>query len=399
MPHDPESRTADLIHRMRVLARTHDATMSGRTPPVAPRRVIAESWTRLRRAGLDPERGADPDPWPADVVEARRRASPLSGTVREVLSDGLLSLAQDAGYVHAIVDGEGRVLWREGGTTAQRRADALGLIAGACWTEERVGTNAIGTALARGRPVQVHSAEHFVRTHHAWTCAAAPIHDPRDGSLLGVTDLSGPAMSVHPSMLALVTTVARLAEAKLRDRHRDALEQLRSTATPLLSRLNEVAVVTDPHGWVAASIGMPPTPRLRLPDHPADHAWVPTLGTCSIEPVPGGLLVRRRDTDEPREPARVQLDLSDPHRPVLTVHRGVASWTHQLTPRHSTLLELLAHHRAGLSAADLAEGLFHDRGRTITVRAELSRLRRRVGDLLEHRPYRFAANDEVTVRR
>lgn len=30
--------------------------------------------------------------------------------------------------------------------------------------------NAIGEALVTGRPVQVFSAEHLVRTHHEWVC-------------------------------------------------------------------------------------------------------------------------------------------------------------------------------------------------------------------------------------
>lgn len=59
------------------------------------------------------------------------------------------------------------------------------------------------------------------------------------------------------------------------------------------------------------------------------------------------------------------------------------------------MLFVLAVHRGGRSAADLARDLFGDASRTVTVRAELSRLRRNLAGILAHRPYRFA--DSVTV--
>ena len=65
-------------------------------------------------------------------------------------------------------------------------------------------------------PVQVFAAEHFVRSHAAWTCAGAPITDPRDGRLIGVVDVSGPLETMHPATLAWVDSVAKLAEARLR---------------------------------------------------------------------------------------------------------------------------------------------------------------------------------------
>ncbi|MET9971644.1 helix-turn-helix domain-containing protein, partial [Streptomyces sp. NPDC006356] len=80
-----------------------------------------------------------------------------------------------------------------------------------------------------------------------------------------------------------------------------------------------------------------------------------------------------------------------------TVSGGAGSWSHELSPRHAELLYLLALHRAGRSAAGLAEDVFGDAGRTVTVRAEMSRVRRYLGAFLEHRPYRFREDAEVEV--
>jgi hypothetical protein len=49
----------------------------------------------------------------------------------------------------------------------------------------------------------------------AWTCAAAPIHDPATGRILGVLDVTGGDAVAHPHSLALVRAAAQVAEAHL----------------------------------------------------------------------------------------------------------------------------------------------------------------------------------------
>ena len=64
----------------------------------------------------------------------------------------------------------------------------------------------------------------------------------------------------------------------------------------------------------------------------------------------------------------------------------------RLSLRHAELLLLLARHPAGLSADELAVLLSAHELSDVTVRAEVSRLRRLVGPLLsESRPYRLTA--------
>ena len=62
------------------------------------------------------------------------------------------------------------------------------------------------------------------------------------------------------------------------------------------------------------------------------------------------------------------------------------------------LLLVLATHPGGCTAAELAGELLGDVSRTVTVRAELSRLRRHLGGVIAHRPYRFADRVAVQVR-
>ncbi|MFI2380029.1 GAF domain-containing protein [Streptomyces sp. NPDC018964] len=387
----------DTARAARVLDEVRSAALSGQRTPVAPRPVIGQSWERMLRSGVDPDHGFRSGLLSSEEVQRRREASPLR-QVLPVLREGLLSVADVAHQIMVVADGEGRVLWREGSAPVLRKADELGLEIGADWREEVVGTNGVGTPAVTRHPVQVFAAEHFVRSHATWTCAGAPITDPRDGRLIGVVDVSGPLETVHPATLAWVDSVAKLAEARLRETHLRSLERLRAVAAPVLARIDGRALVVDRQGWTAAVTGMPYTERLALPASvSAGMRWLPALGRCSLEPLAGGWLVRAADEPVARAATRIVLDLREPRRRSVEVSGEAGSWTRELSPRHAELLYLLAVRRSGRSAADLARDVFGDPARTVTVRAEMSRVRRYLGPLLDHRPYRFTEATEVEL--
>ncbi|GKQ37033.1 hypothetical protein ALMP_35720 [Streptomyces sp. A012304] len=396
----PQLVAVDAARAARVLSEVRDARLAGRPARVAPRPVIEESWERMLRSGVDPERGVRAGLLSEEEVRRRREESPLRD-VLPVLREGLLSVADVAHHIMVVADEEGRVLWREGCSPVLRKADGLGFELGADWREDVVGTNGVGTPAVVRRPVQVFAAEHFVRSHATWTCAGAPITDPRNGRLLGVVDISGPLETMHPATLAWVDSVAKLAEARLREAHLGALERLRAVAAPVLARLGGRAAVVDGDGWTAAVTGMPYTSRIALPKSPsAGRRLLPGFGPCVMEPLAGGWLLR--SVDRAAEPlpsgaTRIVLDLTRARRWSVTVTGAAGSWSHELSPRHAELLYLLAVRRGGRSAAGLAEDMFGDSARTVTVRAEMSRVRRYLGGLLEHRPYRFCDTAEVEV--
>lgn len=378
-----------------VLRAVYDAARSGDRLPARPRSVIGQSWDRVTTAGVDPDRGAGHDPLDPGEVECRRAESGLAD-VLESVTGNLEVLISGGDNLLVVADASGHVLWRSGGPEVLRRADRLGFTEGASWSERNVGTNAIGTALVSRQAVQVFSAEHFVRTHHTWTCTGAPIRDPRTGDVIGVVDVSGPAPSIHPATLALVDSVARLAQAQLRDAHRSRLDLLRSVAAPILARTGAPALAVDPHGWVAAVDRLPPRTRVSLPrDFSAGRAHVGDLGPCDVEPLPGGWLLRVTDPDETATTTHVVLVESTDGPATVHVDSSGAAWVLHPSPRHLQILRLLAAHPDGLSAAELSAHLFGTADRTVTVRAEMSRLRRKLGGLLVASPYRFA--DIVSV--
>lgn len=352
----------------------------------APRAEIAASWRRVSAVGLDRGGHAPVAPLVGADLERRRTTSGIAPLLPQ-LAAGLAS-ATDAGQLVVVADAEGRVLWRFGGAAVRRCADDLGFVGGSAWTEGNVGTNAIGTSLVTGEPVQIRGAEHYVEAHMRWGCAAAPLRDPWTGRTLGVVDVSGPSRTLHPAELGLVSLAARLAAAELVESHRAGLDRLRAIALPLVTRVGGRALVVDPAGHVALALGIDPPVRVALPS-PVEpgEVWLPTLGTATAEVLPGGWLLRL-GTAEPVATG-VVLDLRG--TPRVTVSGESGDWSRELSPRHAEVLLALVRAGAdGRSATQLSEDLFADPTREVTVRAEVSRLRRLLGGLLLARPYRLA---------
>lgn len=204
---------ADPVERARTLRRAHEAFTEAGTVPQPVRPVVAESWRRSVRAGVGPDGTASVELMDDDLgaYRAEHPLAPVMPLIRELLG----TFAADGEHLLAVCDAHGRLLWVEGHPATRRRADRMNFVPGARWSESAVGTNAPGTAVAVGRPVQVFTAEHFIRRVQPWTCAAAPVHDPRTGRVLGAVDITGGDGLAHPHSLGFVRAVARAAESQL----------------------------------------------------------------------------------------------------------------------------------------------------------------------------------------
>lgn len=386
----------DLSQHARTLLRVHDAVLSGQRTAERPRALVQRSWSRVLAAGLDPDGANLRAQVGVDALDQRRRASALHDVAPDLVSM-IESVADASAFLLVVTDADGVILWREGAARVRRRADDLGFSEGATWTEDHVGTNAIGTALAEQAPVQLFSAEHFEQAQHPWYCTAHPIHDPRSGELLGIVDVSGPALTLHPAIAALVETGVRLAESQLWRRHAERLDRLRRSSEHLLAASAGPLLVVDDNGWVAGASGVSARDRTAVPQ-PGTTLAVPGLGLCLPERLTDGWLLRPVSTASSAGSAiAASLDLTD--QPVLEVRGPDQSWRVPLTSRHAQILTCLQRAGgAGLSATGLSRALFGDDQHVVTVRAEVSRLRRVVGALVSTQPYRLAAGVTVDVR-
>jgi hypothetical protein len=197
-----------------VVRKAHEDLLEQGAAPVGVRDVVADSWLRSVAAGVDVDASRPPITLGRDLLAEYRATHPLA-KVFPLLYDVLGRAAEDCDSVMAVTDARGQLLWVRGKPWVLRQAEAIRFVEGAQWDERHAGTNAPGTALRLDAPVTIKSAEHFVRPVQRWSCAAAPVHEPGSGAILGVIDITGGQDVDSPQTIAMVRAAARMAESEL----------------------------------------------------------------------------------------------------------------------------------------------------------------------------------------
>lgn len=298
--------------------------------------LIQESWRRSAQLHANPDNPEAPLAMDREELEDYRRQHPLAA-IMPVIHKLLVLPSHDSGMLVAVGDEVGRLLWVEGDAALRRRAEGMMFVPGADWSEAKVGTSAPGTALALGRGIQISGAEHYKRSVHPWSCTAVPFHDPDSGALLGVVDITGTESAVAPHTLSLVEATVAAAQAHLR------VERLQ-----------------------LAAAGQSPASRRR-------SSAPKTSGS------PGADSLYRNS-----------LQLLGRDQALLSIDGSTVA----LSGRHSEILALLSTHPAGLNAEELCALLYPGEASTMTLRAEMVRLRKVLqqlhpGAVPESRPYRL----------
>jgi DNA-binding CsgD family transcriptional regulator len=173
------------------------------------REEIVVSWFRSARSGVRFDRfdvPYDPD------LDGDGPLAWAAAPVLQALADDL----SDSSNAILLTDHRSQVLQRYVSDRAlQAWLDRIQLAPGFRYSEDEAGTNAIGTALAVGRPFVVDGGEHFAHILGTMACAAVPITDPRTGDLLGAIDLSCRAEHTSPLMLPVAKRAASEIEQRL----------------------------------------------------------------------------------------------------------------------------------------------------------------------------------------
>ncbi len=172
---------------------------------------IEQSWYRCRQAEVNPVLGVCEKF--LSPKELDRRFEKIAVLAKPIM-DTLYHCVRGSGFVIVLIDREGYILRTVGGLKELKQADKLRFGPGANWGEEFVGTNAIGTALALGHPVQITGPEHYCESHHLWTCSAAPIRK-QNGEIVGFLDISGPRERATAHQLGLIVAAAHAIEDRI----------------------------------------------------------------------------------------------------------------------------------------------------------------------------------------
>jgi hypothetical protein len=371
----------------------------GAGDPPSVRAPIADSWQRSHDAGVDPSSARiAPVLEGMDETAARWDVHPLS-RLTDLFRECLATIPAEAGNLLVVSDAQGVLLWIEGEPRLRHdAADGMNFAEGTLWSEGGTGTNAVGTALAADHAVQVFAAEHFNEVVQAWTCSAAPIHDPETGALLGVVDLTGRMASVNQYTLALAVFTARAAEAQLRSEMLERDTRLRTRYEQRVAQGADSRALLTSRGRVLMQ-----HPRPWLPETPVDlppgggKLVLPSGEPAFAEPVGDDDAFLVRAIRERSSRARPVLRLSLLNRDRAAADANGTS----LAPRrrHSEILALLWASPDGMTTEELGADLYGDTAKASSVRGEMARLRKLLGTWISSEPYRIHGDVDCDVGR
>lgn len=154
---------------------------------------------------------------------------------------------------HALLltDRLGCALYLAGHDEILETIEAAQLGIGSYWSEESVGTNAIGLTLQMVMPIQIVGPEHFCRYYHQWGTTAAPIHDD-EGRLLGTIGLISHAENATRRDRALVMSAASAISGLLQtERYLVQANQQLFQMNAILDELDRGVLMWDAYGRIA----------------------------------------------------------------------------------------------------------------------------------------------------
>ncbi len=218
------------------------------TPAVS--RAVAASWQRSRAHDIRIQSTKAPLAQEGEIYRHRAECAALVSAARPVFSRSS-PLLSEADAMLILTDPSGLILETQGDERVIEGGREIHLEHGGQWREADIGTNAIGTAVATARPVQIHGPEHFCSEIQKWTCAASPVRHPVDHEVLGVVDISGPADKFIPQSLALAVAISHHIEDNLARSVAHDRERLLQRSILQMSRWsNEELIVVDRRGAI-----------------------------------------------------------------------------------------------------------------------------------------------------
>jgi transcriptional regulator of acetoin/glycerol metabolism len=200
----------------------------------------------------------------------------------------------------------------------ERALDSVMLAPGFSYSEARVGTNGIGTALESGGPAHVFGHEHYAEHLEQFGCAGVPIHDPTSGKTVGVIDLTCWRKDADPLMLSLVKATAdQLTQALVSARTsrdigllQEYVRTCRRTGGIVMALGNDVVMLND-----HARRLLDPGDQAALIGHATEALVRRTTGVVTVD-LPSGAVARvscrRIGGDGPYADGVVHVKLTSP---------------------------------------------------------------------------------------
>ncbi|PND54400.1 transcriptional regulator [Mycobacterium sp. ENV421] len=222
------------------------------TPP-SMRPDIAMSWRRSTLSGVEPSMTPR-----IDVTLDFNNDSRLLRSAAPVLEELGREIA-DAGLCLLLADRDGRIVRSViDNPVLERRIADLGIVTGARFSEDTVGTTSLGTPLELRRGVVVNGPEHYLERLRRLSCYGSPIIHPATGRVEGILDMTVEDEQADPLFIPFVDRAVREIERRLLDGSRVSQQRLvaafQDATPPPHSALAAIGVDLLLHNNVAANL-------------------------------------------------------------------------------------------------------------------------------------------------
>ena len=177
------------------------------------RPIIQRSWLdcKGKKLDLNEGKGESIDSSQLQVVLDENRE--LIKVAKPIMQN-LYEIVISSHFVLVLTDKNGVLLETIGDEVVSLKASELRFLKGTVWTNDAVGTNAIGIALDEDTAAHVVGAEHYCSAHHKWTCSATTIHNVK-GEIIGCLNMSGDSQKLHSHTQGIVVAAGYSIENEL----------------------------------------------------------------------------------------------------------------------------------------------------------------------------------------
>ncbi|MBE3589166.1 MAG: sigma 54-interacting transcriptional regulator, partial [Thermoanaerobacteraceae bacterium] len=214
------------------------------------REEIRASWARSMEYGVSPYLKMNRQILPPEKLALKIEENRELVEVALPIIKNLFEFVKGSGFVVALADREGTLLVVVGDEEGIEFTRKANFIEGTRWSEDLMGTNAVGLSLVEGKPVQVYGYEHFCICAYNSTCSAAPIRDA-EGRIIGVLDITGPFEKVHHHTLGMVVAGVSAIENQMALKKALRENLLASQyKTHIMESISDGIMTTDNFGYI-----------------------------------------------------------------------------------------------------------------------------------------------------
>lgn len=210
--------------------------------------LVRKSWHRCQEYGVPRQLEYPMHVLSDDEMRILEEKNQLLMEISKPIMNSVKHFMEGSRFIVALTDADGVILQIDGDEKMMEAVKEGGFIKGADWSEKSAGTNAIGTALAEGQPLQLSGFAHYCVFTQRTACACAPIRSPK-GKIIGSVDLTGRFRDINRHTLGMTVAMSSAIRNMLRisvEHHKAVLSEAYKNA--IMQSISQGVIALDGEG-------------------------------------------------------------------------------------------------------------------------------------------------------